>query len=316
MTKLQNKKYGGVLLGSLLLVSVGWLLLGNWRNQNLAALPPSSDQTIPAPSVTSTVIIIPRTTVTAVPSPTPTPTITPTPTPTQPANGERTVVGYSVEGRELEVFQFGNGPTPLMIVAGIHGGYEWNTVSLVDALMENIIIHEVLIPANVTLYVLRNLNPDGYERDKGPDGRANANNVDINRNWDSNWKENWWGTQCWSLRDITAGTGPESEPETQALKEFILDKKVEQLISYHSAGLGIFSGGSPDDKRSANLAYRLAQVSAYPYPPITRDCEYTGQLANWASDQGIIAVDIELSNHTNINLEYNLNILGEFLDIE
>lgn len=313
---MQNKKYGVSLLGSLLLISVSWLLLGNWRNQNLIALSPSSDQTTPAPSSTTAVIIIPRTTVTATPSFTPTPTVTTTPTPTQPANGERTVIGYSVEGRELEVFQFGNGPTPLMIVAGIHGGYEWNTVSLADTLMERIITREVLIPNNVTLYILRNLNPDGYERDKGPGGRANANNVDLNRNWDSNWKETWWGTQCWSLQYITAGSEPESEPETKALKKFLLEKKIEQLISYHSAGLGIFSGGSPDDKRSSALAYRLAQVSGYPYPPISRDCEYTGQLANWASFQGIVAVDVELSNHTNIDLEYNLNILEEFLDIE
>lgn len=313
---MQNKKYGVAFLGSLLLVSVSWLLLGYWENQNLTAIPTSSDQTTLAPSATTTVIIIPRTTVTATPSFTSTPTVTPTQIPTQPANGERTVIGYSVEGRELEVFQFGNGPTPLMIVAGIHGGYEWNTISLADALMEKIITHDVAIPDGVTLFILRNLNPDGYERDKGPDGRANTNNVDLNRNWDSNWKETWWGTQCWSLQYITAGSEPESEPETKALKQFILDKKIEQIISYHSAGLGIFSGGSPEDKRSAALAYRLAQVSGYPYPPIARDCEYTGQLANWASDQGIIAVDVELSNHTNIDLEYNLNILEEFLVIE
>lgn len=239
---MQNKKYGVAFLGSLLLVSVSWLLLGYWENQNLTAIPTSSDQTTLAPSATTTVIIIPRTTVTATPSFTSTPTVTPTQIPTQPANGERTVIGYSVEGRELEVFQFGNGPTPLMIVAGIHGGYEWNTISLADALMEKIITHDVAIPDGVTLFILRNLNPDGYERDKGPDGRANTNNVDLNRNWDSNWKETWWGTQCWSLQYITAGSEPESEPETKALKQFILDKKIEQIISYHSAGLGIFSG--------------------------------------------------------------------------
>lgn len=304
------------LISLLLLVSASSVLYGSWRRLN-----PSSNQIEPSPlvlssSLQSTSFFIPKTIVTSTSSPTTRPTNTATPTPTKPANGERIIIGLSSEGRELEVFQFGNGQVPLLIIAGIHGGYEWNTVSLVDALMERIISHEILIPDNVTLFILRNFNPDGYEKDKGPDGRANANNVDLNRNWDSDWKISWWGTQCWSLRYITAGTEPESERETQALKDFILNFKIEQLISYHSAGLGIFSGGSPGDKKSDALAKRLAQVSKYPYPPIARDCEYTGQLANWASDNGIIAVDIELSNHSSIDLVENVNILEEFLDID
>ncbi len=48
------------------------------------------------------------------------------------------VIGYSVSGRPLEVYTFGNGEKQRMIVAGIHGGYEWNTIALADELITHI----------------------------------------------------------------------------------------------------------------------------------------------------------------------------------
>jgi predicted deacylase len=246
-------------------------------------------------------------------TPTRTTTATNTPVPT-PGYSEILIIGYTAEGRPLEVFRFGNGEHSLMIVAGIHGGYEWNTVSLADQLIEKLTNDPNLVPADKTLYILRLLNPDGYEKDKGPDGRANSNNVDLNRNWDANWQANWWGSHCWSYRFITAGSAPGSELETQALANFLLEKHVEAIISYHSAGLGIFPGGWPYDKQSLKFAFSISQVSPYPYPPVETDCMYTGQLADWASKHGIAAVDIELTNHVDTDLAINLQILNVFLD--
>lgn len=264
------------------------------------------ETTLPADEVPTD---LPIETITLTPTNTPEPTLTPTPV----GNGELTVIGYSVEGRPLEVYRFGNGDRHFMIIAGIHGGYEWNTVQLADELMEKIKSGEILIPEDKTLFILRNLNPDGYEKDKGPDGRANANGVDLNRNWDADWQANWWGSECWNLRFITAGSEPESEPETQAAARFILENNIEALISYHSAGLGIFPGGWPDDADSYNLAYRLSLVSPYSYPPIETACDFTGQLANWASLHGITAVDVELSTHADPDLWYNMQIVETFL---
>jgi len=70
-------------------------------------------------------------------TPSPVPTATPEPTATIPPTstpyfGQSFVIGYSVNGLPLEVYQFGNGPRERMIVAGIHGGYEWNTVALAE----------------------------------------------------------------------------------------------------------------------------------------------------------------------------------------
>jgi len=200
-----------------------------------------------------------------------------------------------------------------MIIAGIHGGYEWNTVELAYQLIDLLTKEPERVPSDRTLYILPNLNPDGYENDKGPDGRANANNVDINRNWDANWQANWYGKNCWSYRFITAGTGPESEPETQALRDFLIEMNIEAVISYHSAAGSIFSGGYPYDEVSINLANKLAIASSYRFPPNYGDCLYTGQFIDWTSAQGIPSVDIELRNHVDTDYLINVSILEAFL---
>lgn len=254
---------------------------------------------LPKPTQTSTAVPLPSATVTSVPTP---------------AYSEKMIIGYSTEHRPLEVVRFGNGETALMIVAGIHGGYEWNTVALADQLIEQLTNDPTLLPEEKTLYILRLLNPDGYAKDDGPDGRANANNVDINRNWDANWQANWWGSGCWNYRFITAGAEPMSEPETQALAGFLQEKHIQALISYHSAGLGIFPGGWPNDKQSLRLANSFSLVSPYSYPPVETDCYYTGQMIDWASAHDIAAVDVELTNHADTDLAINLRILKAFLE--
>jgi hypothetical protein len=101
-----------------------------------------------------------------------------------------------------------------------------------------------------------------------------------------------------------------------SLIQFISAAKVDALISYHSAALGIFPGGQPPESRSLAMAEALAAVSDYPYPPVDTGCAFTGQLIDWAADNGIAAVDIELHNHRDTDLELNLAILRAFLDWE
>ena len=201
-----------------------------------------------------------------------------------------------------------------LIVAGIHGGYEWNTIELADELIDYLNNYPEVVPPDQTLYILRALNPDGLAHSKGFGGRANENNVDINRNFPSNWQAEWPRAGCWDYIPITGGKAAASEPETRALISFIQAHDIQALISYHSAALGIFPGGQPPDAGSLSLAEALAAVSDYPYPPIDAGCVYTGQFVDWASDQGIPAVDIELTNHQDSDFEKNLAILSVFLD--
>lgn len=224
------------------------------------------------------------------------------------------IIGHSVAGRPLEVYRFGSGPTERMIVAGIHGGYEWNTIALADELITHLSQHPELVPPDKTLYLLRALNPDGEARAHGVEGRANENGVDLNRNWPVNWQYDWPRAGCWVYRSITAGWRPASEAETAALMDFLLHHRIDALISYHSAVLGIFPGGRPPDAASVSLAKAVARVSNYPYPPIDTGCEMTGMFADWASANGIAAIDLELTDHQHTDFEQNLTILSVFLN--
>ena len=222
-------------------------------------------------------------------------------------------IGYSVSGRPIEVYMFGNGEHEKMIVAGIHGGYEWNTIVLADELIQHIFDNPDIVPDDVTLYILRNLNPDGDARDHGIDGRVNDHGVDLNRNFPANWKKTWDRDGCWDLTKTTGGTGPGSEPETQAMMYFLQSHKVETLISYHSAALGVFPGGEPWEADSKKFSKALSKATGYPYPPIDTGCVYTGTLADYAVSLGITAADMELSTHKYTDFKENLKALEVLL---
>lgn len=254
------------------------------------------------------------------PQPSATKTVEPTPIPSRtripsltPGPAQPTVIGYSVMGRPLEVYRFGRGETERLIVAGIHGGYEWNTIALADELIAYLNQNPEFIPGNMRLYILRAFNTDGEARSHGYAGRANENGVDLNRNFPAQWQTSWSRDGCWDYAPISAGTHPGSEPETQALMNFIQSRNIDALISYHSAALGIFPGGQPPDAVSLNLAEMIASISDYPYPPIDTGCKFSGQIIDWASDLGVAAVDIELTDHVRTDFEQNLLILTNFL---
>jgi predicted deacylase len=260
----------------------------------------------PAASATATATAMPIYTRTAADTATLTATVTAT------ATGEL-VIGQSVAGRPITVTQFGSGPSVRLIVAGIHGGNELNTTQLADQLIVHLRNAPEQVPGDVTLYVLRSLNPDGAARGTDIYARANDHNVDLNRNWPARWQADWSRNGCWKYLNLSGGTSAGSEPEVQSLMGFMLDHQVEAVISYHSAALGIFAGGQPPDPASLSLAEAVAAVSDYPYPALDFGCVYTGQLIDWASEQGIAALDVELTNHTDTDLAQNLDILNVLL---
>lgn len=271
------------------------------------------------PAWTPTYTYTPRPpTATATPTVTPSPTLTPSPSPTLLASGtplpaNAQIIGASVQGRPLVVHTFGSGPHERLIVAGIHGGNEYNTILLAHLLIEHLTQHPERVPPEITLYILPALNPDGEARSHDKYGRANANGVDLNRNWPPLWQPDWSRRGCWSQLILSGGSGPASEPETKALMAFVEAHSIEALISYHSAALGIFAGGQPPTPASLNLAEAVAAVSDYPYPPLDFGCVFTGQLIDWAADHGIAALDVELTNHRDPDFAQNLAILDVFL---
>ncbi len=226
------------------------------------------------------------------------------------------IIGHSIKGNNIEVMQFGNGPVERMIVAGIHGGNEWNTTLLADELIEYLKQNPRVVPADRTLYILRLLNPDGEARGHNLDGRVNERGVDLNRNWDNKWVIDWPRDGCWNYRPVSAGSEPFSEPEVVALRDFLLERKVSALINYHSAALGIFPGGQPPEAESVRLAEAIAAVTNYSYPPMDTGCAYTGQFADWLAARGTAAIDLELTNHTDSDFDQNLRVLNVLLKWE
>jgi len=226
------------------------------------------------------------------------------------------IIGYSLAGRPIEVYTFGVGEREYLIVAGIHGGYEWNTIELADELIIHLNAHPEVIASDAKLYIIRNMNPDGEARAHGVDGRVNNNGVDLNRNFPSeNWSTDWDRDGCWIYRPTTGGLYGGSEPETRTVMSFISSRKITALISYHSAALGVFPGGVPWTDESKRLAKALAKATGYPYPPVDTGCVYTGTLADWAVEYGVgAAVDMELRDHKNTDLAQNLKALRTFLN--
>jgi protein MpaA len=254
---------------------------------------------------------------TLTPNPRYTPPVFETSTPFELSDGLRpTVIGFSLAARPIEVYTFGAGEREYLIVAGIHGGYEWNTIALANELIMHINENPGAIPTDVTLYIIRNMNPDGEAREHGLDGRVNNKGVDLNRNFPSdNWMKEWDRDGCWIYRPTTGGAYAGSEPETRSVMGFIRTHKITALISYHSAALGIFPGGVPWEPPSKELAEELSEATGYPYPPIDTGCEYTGTLADWAVENGVgAAVDMELRNHRDTDFEENLKALKVFLN--
>jgi hypothetical protein len=249
------------------------------------------------------------------PNPLTTPIVVYTPTPFELPDGPRPIIiGYSVSGRPLEVYSFGQGERQVMIAAGIHGGYEWNTIALADELIMHVNENPEIIPSDVTLFILRNINPDGDARAHTIEGRVNDHGVDLNRNFPENWQATWDRDGCWDYAETTGGSGPGSEPETKAVMNFLSTHRVEALISYHSAALGVFPGGEPWEENSIELAKALSKVTRYPYPPIDTGCYYTGTLADYAVSLGAAAVDMELRNHRDTDFSRNLKALEVLME--
>jgi len=174
------------------------------------------------------------------------------------------------------------------------------------------------VPSEAVLYVIPNINPDAVARGRNADARVNANGVDLNRNFPSrNWVADWDHSNCWNDRPTTGGAYGGSEPEVRAVMNFIASHRIQALISYHSAALGVFPGGDPWQPPSRDLAELLAHTTGYSYPPIDIGCDYTGTLADWAVENYVgAAVDMELSTHSDSDFNQNLKALKVLLSFK
>jgi len=238
-------------------------------------------------------------------------------------NSLETVIGKSVQGRNITAYHFGTGETELLFVGGIHGGYEWNTVLVAFEAMDYLKANPSVIPANVKVTVIPVLNPDGLNKVVGTvgsftsadvpvveadtiPGRFNANNVDLNRNFDCDWQ----AKAVWQNKTVSGGSVAFSEPESLAIKNYIEKQNPKAVVVWYSAAGGVFSsnchtGVLPETKILTNL---FATASGYPSNEEFNFYETTGDMTNWLAKIKIPAISILLTNHKDV--EWNKNLAG------
>jgi hypothetical protein len=258
------------------------------------APPEAGREATPAPS-------LPTLPPTAAASPAATPPATIGPSPTPLPRVERTLIGHSVQERPIELVRLGNGLRRFVAIGALHGGHECNTYELLLHILDRFEAQPEALPPDVTLYVLPLANPDGCELDS----RENANGVDLNRNWDTpDWSEDIEGP----FGPVAGGGGPEpfSEPETAALRDWLLalqaeDEGLIRILSHHSAVPptgAVLPGYEQQDEAgplSEQLGLAYAGATGYLYSEEWVGVyEITGEFVHWAELNGFAAVDVEL----------------------
>jgi hypothetical protein len=239
------------------------------------------------------------------PSPTATITLTPSVTPNRQALPGAFVFGQSVQGRDLSARRFGQGNAMLMLVGGIHGGFESNTTDLINELISHFNANSGDILPGVTLVLIPALNPDGVAMGRRIEGRFNANAVDLNRNWPCNWEP----VAYFQSREVSPGPEPFSEPETRALASLISDLRPDVVLFYHSAADGVYAGGcGGQDGGSPQMVSVLGEAAGYSYGSVFSDYQVTGTAPGWVGSIGIASADVELA--TAHGTEFNRNLRG------
>jgi len=187
-------------------------------------------------------------------------------------------LGRSVEGRPIVAERFGTpGGRRVLVIGTIHGDEAAGTAILDD-------LRSAPVPDGVELWLVDSMNPDG----QAAQVRQNANGVDLNRNFPDSW-----GPIGVPGDSQYAGTGPASEPETQAIVNLVEQLRPDVTVWYHQDLFVI----SPAQGREGRIRQRYAELTDWPMGGISGGT-YTGIAATWArhelADQDGVAFIVEL----------------------
>lgn len=136
---------------------------------------------------------------------------------------ETKLVGYSVHHRPIVAYHLGKRLIhPIYLLVGQMHGDEHAGVTLTQSMIGA--THSV---ERINLWVIPTMNPDG----DAAHTRQNGHNVDLNRNWPNKWTH----------LDPPYYSGPEplSEPETQAMWNFLWWLKPDYLVVLHQPLHGV-----------------------------------------------------------------------------
>ncbi len=127
--------------------------------------------------------------------------------------------------------------------------------------------------------------------------KANANGVDLNNNFDANWKNKFTKNFAPSSQGFY-GFLPMSEPETQALANFTKSKDVFLTLNYHLKGEEIYFDFFQNEKhykRDQKIAKTFAKSTGYTIKSTQKTS--SGGFKDWCvAKLGIPSLTIELGN--------------------
>ena len=201
------------------------------------------------------------------------------------AHNEWHEIGKSVEGRPIQMANFGTGDRTVLFIGAIHGN-EKKGKNLLHLLYE-CLHHDPEKYKDKRVLIVPVANPDGFARNT----RGNAIGVDINRNFPTG---NWNGEA--TDDKYTPGQSAGSEPETQTLIRIIETEHPDAIVSIHQP-LECINYDGP----AINLAEKLVEATGL---PLMQDIGYStpGSLGTYAGiERNIPTITIELPWKTNTN---------------
>jgi len=132
---------------------------------------------------------------------------------------ETRVIGQSVQGRDITAYRMGTaGGRVVLIIGSIHGD-EQKGIEVTK------LLRTMATPKGVDLWLIDTINPDGVAANT----RQNANEVDLNRNFEIGWS---YIPKSTEHRQYS-GEAPADQPETIALEAFVREIQPAVTVWYH-----------------------------------------------------------------------------------
>jgi protein MpaA len=181
---------------------------------------------------------------------------TPAPAPVAPRFLEERQIGTSYQGRPIVAYRVGTpGGKVVLAVGSIHGD-EQAGIEIVEYVRDT-----ATIPANLDVWVVPSINPDG----NAVNFEGNGAGVDLNRNFPPNWQY----IDCPTNPTNCSGGEPLSEPESRAIAAFVTEIQPKLTVWYHAVGPVV-------DQALVNGVANTAVLTAYAaragYPVYTVPC--------------------------------------------
>lgn len=220
-------------------------------------------------------------------------------------------IGQSVEGRDIWAIKVSDNPNvdedePKVLYTALHHAREVITPEVLFFFIERLAnfygtwpVETALVDSREMWFILC-VNPDGYYHNEviEPDGggmwrknrRDNGDGtfgVDLNRNYSYEWGYDDVGSSPDPDDQTYRGTGPFSEPETQAVRDFIIARGVTVVVDYHAYGNQLFwpwgytYGRTPDAQTFRSIGDSLHTLNGYQQQYLADRYTLNGASSDW-----------------------------------